>query len=325
MLAMKIFCLYAMLLFIFFSSVALAQKKAYNGRVIDEKTNEPLEFVSVYITNTTIGTITNEKGGFSLMLDPGNYEVVVSMVGYGPIVHPIEIKSQESAMAPTLFKIAQKSYVLDTVSVLAKRDASWYSNLRSFKEYFLGKSSMAQKCKLLNPDALITVFDIEKQTLTVTAKEPLLIENPELGYKIKFLLIAFVMNKEARYSSYLGYPHFEACMVMKRKGRNGRKNVWRHFGDPPCISYVRCGIKSCSRKDSVLPGRWKVLVFLLREFRQMESQNLLSRRNMKMFQTVNIFLFRTTRQNWNSREIYTSHICVKWKILSMFIPQPLPI
>ncbi|MCF0058733.1 carboxypeptidase-like regulatory domain-containing protein [Dyadobacter sp. CY356] len=217
---MKIFRLSAFLIFILFSNSLYAQKKAFNGRVIDEKNNEPLAFVSVYITNTTIGTITNAKGEFSLMLDPGKYEVIVSMVGYGPIVHPVEIR-RELANPPILFKIATKAYALDTVSVLAKRDASWYSNLRLFKDYFLGKSSKAQKCKLLNPDALITVFDVEKQTLTVTAKEPLLIENPELGYKISFLLIAFVMNKEAKYSSYLGYPHFELM-----DGSDNQKQEW---------------------------------------------------------------------------------------------------
>jgi hypothetical protein len=215
------FSYFLLLLVTFISGTAYAQKKAFNGRVIDEKTNEPLEFVSVYITNTTIGTITNDKGGFSLMLDPGKYEVVVSMVGYGPIVHPIEIKRQDSALAPIVFKMAQKAYALDTISVLAKRDASWYSNLRLFKEYFLGKSSIAMKCKLLNPDALITVFNVEKQTLTITAKEPLKIENPELGYNISFLLIAFVINKNEGYSSYLGYPHFELM-----NGTEKQKEEW---------------------------------------------------------------------------------------------------
>ena len=59
-----------------------------------EETNKPLEFVSVYITNSTIGAITNESGAFSLLLDAGKYDVVVSMVGYGPIIHPVVIKNR---------------------------------------------------------------------------------------------------------------------------------------------------------------------------------------------------------------------------------------
>ncbi|GLU53901.1 hypothetical protein Dfri01_33620 [Dyadobacter frigoris] len=193
----------------------------FKGRVIDEETNKPLEFVSVYITNSTIGTLTNDNGGFSLMLDPGKYEVVVSLVGYAPIVHPIMIKNDEMAMTPVLFKIPQQAYALDAISVTGKRDASWYSNLRLFKDYFLGKSAIAQKCKLLNPDALITEFNVEKQTLTVTAKEPLKIQNPELGYNINFLLIAFVLNKSEGYVSYLGYPHFEPM-----DGKDSQKRQW---------------------------------------------------------------------------------------------------
>ncbi|MBE9462563.1 carboxypeptidase-like regulatory domain-containing protein [Dyadobacter subterraneus] len=218
---MKTLSLYFLLLLVFISGGAYAQKKVFKGRVVDAESNKPLEFVSVYITNSTIGTLTNNTGGFSFTLDPGKYEVVVSMVGYGPIIHPIIIKNDETAMAPVLFKIPQQAYALDAVSVTGKRDASWYANLRLFKDFFLGKSAIAQKCKLLNPDALVTEFNVEKQTLTVTAKEPLKIQNPELGYNINFLLVAFVLNKNEGYVSYLGYPHFEPM-----DGSESKKRQW---------------------------------------------------------------------------------------------------
>lgn len=217
---MKTLSVYFLLLFIFIPGSTYAQKKAFNGRVVDDETNKPLEFVSVYVTNSTIGAVTNENGAFTFSLDEGKYEVVVSMVGYGPIVHPVIVKN-ELAMAPVLFKIHPQAYSLDTVSVTGKRDASWYSNLRSFKEYFLGKSAIAKKCVFVNPDALITDFDIENQTLVVTAREPLKIQNPELGYNISFLLTGFVMDKKKGFASYIGYPHFEPM-----EGSASQKEQW---------------------------------------------------------------------------------------------------
>lgn len=217
---MKALSSFILILFIFISGTAYAQKKVFNGRVVDQETNKPLEFVSVYITNSTIGAITNESGAFSLLLDEGKYDVVVSMVGYGPIIHPVVIKNN-LAIAPVLFKIYPQAYALDTVSVTGKRDPSWYSNLRSFKEYFLGKSATAQKCVLSNPDALIAEFDAINQILTVTAKEPLKIQNPELGYNISFLLTGFVMDKKKGYASYIGYPHFELM-----EGSDFQKQQW---------------------------------------------------------------------------------------------------
>ena len=41
-----------------------AQKKELRGRVVDAETGKPLEFVTIFITNTTLGTLTDEKGKF---------------------------------------------------------------------------------------------------------------------------------------------------------------------------------------------------------------------------------------------------------------------
>lgn len=218
-----------LLLAIFISGTTYAQKKAFNGRVIDEKTNMPLEFVSVYITNTTIGTTTDEKGSFSLMLDPGKYELVVFMVGYGPIVHSIEIKRQDSVIASPLFKIAQQAYTPARDSILDEHYSPRYSNLKLFKENFFGKSIAAEKCKLLNPEVLKIIFDEERQILTITAREALKIENAELGYKINYLLISFVMNKEENYSNYLGYPHFELMQGNERQKQEWAENRLKAF------------------------------------------------------------------------------------------------
>ncbi|PIQ20888.1 MAG: hypothetical protein COW65_12385, partial [Cytophagales bacterium CG18_big_fil_WC_8_21_14_2_50_42_9] len=73
--------IFSLFIFLLISLASLSQNLV-KGRVIDEKTNEPLEFVSVYVNTTTIGTVTNAKGEFRLNLPAGKYEIIVSFTGY---------------------------------------------------------------------------------------------------------------------------------------------------------------------------------------------------------------------------------------------------
>jgi hypothetical protein len=53
------------------------------GRIIDSKTNEPLEYVSIGIINTNYGTITNTNGYFEFEAKVEELSIVrISMIGY---------------------------------------------------------------------------------------------------------------------------------------------------------------------------------------------------------------------------------------------------
>ena len=61
----------------------LAQQAALKGRVIDAVNNEPLPFVNVIVSGTTIGAITDIDGNFQLVgLSPGFVRIQASFVGY---------------------------------------------------------------------------------------------------------------------------------------------------------------------------------------------------------------------------------------------------
>lgn len=60
-----------------------AQNASLRGRVVDAVSNEPLPFVNVIVSGTTIGTITDMDGNFVLTgLTPGFVRVEASFVGY---------------------------------------------------------------------------------------------------------------------------------------------------------------------------------------------------------------------------------------------------
>jgi hypothetical protein len=52
------------------------------GNIINEKTGVALENVSILESYSGIGTITNMNGYFSLMLNKGNAEIVISHEGF---------------------------------------------------------------------------------------------------------------------------------------------------------------------------------------------------------------------------------------------------
>lgn len=61
----------------------LQQSKSIKGKVVDEA-GEPLIGVSVHVKGTTIGTITNFDGNFSLSVPPSSNILEISYIGYLP-------------------------------------------------------------------------------------------------------------------------------------------------------------------------------------------------------------------------------------------------
>lgn len=73
-----------LLQFIFGLSLLLAGTKGkISGKVSDKLTGEPLPFANVLIINTNQGAATDSKGNFLILnIDPGKYDVRISMIGY---------------------------------------------------------------------------------------------------------------------------------------------------------------------------------------------------------------------------------------------------
>ncbi|WP_298153681.1 TonB-dependent receptor [Flavobacterium sp.] len=81
-----------LILALLFINVSFAQERyTLSGTVSDAKSNETLIGVNVYIPQLGVGAATNEYGFYSLTLPKGNYEVVVSYVGFGTVSESIDL------------------------------------------------------------------------------------------------------------------------------------------------------------------------------------------------------------------------------------------
>lgn len=80
------------------STLSFAQSKGTISGVITDKdmNNAPIAFANAVIKGTSVGATTDEKGKYSLKVDPGNYTLVLSFIGYESVEIPVTVKANET-------------------------------------------------------------------------------------------------------------------------------------------------------------------------------------------------------------------------------------
>jgi hypothetical protein len=217
-------------LLLFFSSQVANAQGEITGVLTDADTRTPLPFATIFLANTTIGSVTNMDGIFRLSnVPPGTYELVVSFVGYQTIQQQVMIQNGKVLQLDLLIK--PQVIDLDEKRVEGKRDKSWYANLKIFEQYFLGLSINARNSKILNAHVLIMDDETKPGYLLVSSREPILIENLNLGYQISFVLKSFECNPKEERWSYFGFPYYEELEVpVRRMSRISKNRDRAYFG-----------------------------------------------------------------------------------------------
>jgi hypothetical protein len=75
--------------YIVISAKILTQNHLICGLLVDEKSKEPIPFASITVSNSSIGTTTDEEGVFNLENLAINQNVNISCIGYGSITIPV--------------------------------------------------------------------------------------------------------------------------------------------------------------------------------------------------------------------------------------------
>ena len=171
------------------SSQVYAQTTSLKGYILDREYKDPLPGVSVFLNQTTIGTITDSLGRFELIdIPPGEQTLVVSMLGFKRISIPVNRLIKRNGLVqleldPIVFELGE-------VVVTGEKPKEWFKNLEIFEEQMIGISKNAHRTTILNPEVL--EFDDNDVRLIATSPTPLKIENRALGYLITFHLKEFI-------------------------------------------------------------------------------------------------------------------------------------
>ena len=188
-----------------------------SGTVTDSAGGAPLAGVSVFLNNTSRGTATDAKGGFHLDIPGGTYQLVFSAIGYATVV--MEVNG--SHLPPLLHLLLHpRATELTAVTVEPYDKHGWSKWGRFFMENFIGTGENAADCRLKNHDVLRFYYSRRTNRLSVTATEPLQIENNALGYNLTYQLEGFKADLGNKTVQYFGYPYFQP--MTSTKGDRGK-------------------------------------------------------------------------------------------------------
>lgn len=188
---------------------------ALRGRVIAEDTKQPIQLANVFLSNTSIGTVTNAEGIFLLDRFPqGRFDLVVSCIGYESYVTTIQY-----AQLPATIEVVLKPKIniLQEVIVEPYEKNGWERYGNFFIENFIGTSALAADCKLKNPETIRFRYNKKENILRAFADEPIVLENRALGYILRYDLKVFEYNYGTRIFYFQGYPLFEDIQTDRKR------------------------------------------------------------------------------------------------------------
>lgn len=194
------------------------------GRIVDAKTNLPLQTVNVFLANTMLGAATDSDGHYAIRnVPPGQYEITVSYIGYATRYRPIRIEAGETLIEN--FYLESRVLQGETVTVTAIDPEKRQRYLARFKRIFLGASHEELNCRLINPDAVGFSFEEKTQVLEAFANEPLIVENRATGYRVTFVLGNFncQTSPQGTRFTYTGRARFQELQPRN----NSETDVWR--------------------------------------------------------------------------------------------------
>lgn len=171
---------YLLLILVIFS-VAQNQKFQLSGNVIDAETNKPLEYVNIYLSNTSLGSSTLSDGSFIINnISSGEYLIYFSCIGYEPFITSLTF-TKHSILLDTI-KMKVNPINLQEITIEAPKPTEWQKHLITFTSLLLGGGNNSNECQIINPEAI--EFEETNNIIKVKIPSLLKIKNKALGYKL---------------------------------------------------------------------------------------------------------------------------------------------
>lgn len=194
------------------------------GTILDKSDNLKINFASIYINGTSVGTNSDQNGYFDLDITKyGSLPLTISALGYYSVT-----LTDFSREKPIEIYLIPKTFELNEVFVVAKSTAKERkANLKLFRDQFLGSSYNGQNCVIMNEGDITFKNDTSCDTLKAFASKPILIINNALGYKFTYYLDKFEYYRKSKSFLYKGSAIFNedmsAALIQKKFFEKRRK------------------------------------------------------------------------------------------------------
>jgi len=197
------------------------------GIILEEKSNIPLPGVSIFINNTTIGTISDKNGEFLISFPTRNSIIVFKSLGYETQSKNI---SNFSSMNPIKIQLKKNFIGLQEVRVFPILDNGWKKYGELFRNLLIGTNPFAGDCKIKNEKSIHFRMNTQKHILMADADQDIIINNEALGYEIHYDLEKFAYNFRDTTIAFGGFARFkDLCKSFPNKRKewlNNRKLVY---------------------------------------------------------------------------------------------------
>lgn len=219
---------FSVLFFLLVVKICFAQQNYVLSGTVKDKRGEVLPGAGVYVSGYKMATVTDNNGNYTLPLKPGNYDILVQLIGYKTVNKNIIIADK----AIKLDLVLEES-ITQLSEVTIKPDPNRAHYIGMFKDFFIGTTPNALQCKMINPNVLLVDYDREEAKLTVKTNQFLIIENQALGYRIKYLVNNFEYSSRTKIIYYEGFPYYEDLKGSARKKKIwAKKRLTAYLGSP---------------------------------------------------------------------------------------------
>jgi hypothetical protein len=206
-----------------------AQSGVISGKVARLDTKTPLSKVSIFLSNSSYGTVSADDGTFTLSgIKPGQYDLIATSVGFEDFNQTVLVGKD-----PIKVNIELLQKITELREVVISTSADWKKNYAMFEKEFIGVSPNAKKCRVDNPHTMNLVYHSTKQTLNAWSDDFLVVENRALGYRVKLLIKDFAMNKLESLTSWEAQLLFEQLHGTEEQIKEWKKKREEcYYGSP---------------------------------------------------------------------------------------------
>jgi len=216
--------------FIFIMIILVSHGWSQTWQIIGKVQNGsgvPLSPASVSVSSSTKGDITDSTGSFKITgLSNGNYNLIVSFVGYETQIYPISVNSKNDSV---LFVMKENAKELQDV-VINLKNGDRKEQMKVFKMAFVGTDKNARQTDILNEN-ILQMHTGPDGKLSAHTNDMLQISNGALGYNIRYLLKEFSYDKKTGDLHYMGYPLFQemkpSSKSEKKQWEQNREKVYQ--------------------------------------------------------------------------------------------------
>ena len=201
--ALTILCFKTVCLLGFFSApAALWAQQVVKGKIIDAIDASPVAGATVFIANTTISTISDASGIYSITVPiEGRFDIVVSHLSYLHTSRSINTPKPLHTIDFVLGGQELPEAIVTPKTHVRQRD------INLFWRRLLGKLPSKKGLEVLNPEK-VHFYRSQDNILTVSSREPIEVVNHEMGYFIFYYLEDFEHRYKEGVSRILGKPTF---------------------------------------------------------------------------------------------------------------------